>query len=408
MKRGIAGILILLILALTFVGEGEAWPFSKKPKRDIEATFEELYPDSFLESTLGKVVLIGASAVLVASITYFTAGGGTAATAGPIAAWVGGLIGGLHGLSGIAAINYGLAVLGGGSIASGGLGILGGVAVLNVVGDVALAVALESAFSQIKPSEAKHDFVKLIKVRMFYDKVNPEAEDILKKLEDVLKNDDSVYGASGLIQDVERVLERSISGGLTKTRGYDYLLLAIINYNKGEYENAKRMLRIASTYMDNSKNSFKQYLLALIELSNGNDSTAETYLARAIEIEPKAIPPYVILAQMLHDNGSLWRSQTVLTKALDKADDDDFSLNWMLANFLYEGKSYRDAIEHYQKALSQISQNQIEALCKLNVAKCYKHIGETEKSKKWLEKAKKEVKDYPDFRRELVQQYYAN
>ncbi len=54
-------------------------------------------------------------------------------TAGPIMTAAGGWIGGMFGLSGVAATNFGLALLGGGSLAAGGFGMAGGVVVLTAL-----------------------------------------------------------------------------------------------------------------------------------------------------------------------------------------------------------------------------------------------------------------------------------
>ena len=86
------------------------------------ATFESFYK----ESSYTGWILAGIFAVLGAAAVYFTGG-----TAGPVVQAIGTWIGEAMGLSGIAATNAGLALLGGGSIASGGLGIAGGIALLN-------------------------------------------------------------------------------------------------------------------------------------------------------------------------------------------------------------------------------------------------------------------------------------
>ena len=86
------------------------------------STFEAFYKDT---STIGWLIA-AIFAVIAAAVIYFTGG-----TASPIVVSIGTWIGNMMGLSGIAATNAGLALLGGGSIASGGFGIIGGVAVLT-------------------------------------------------------------------------------------------------------------------------------------------------------------------------------------------------------------------------------------------------------------------------------------
>ncbi len=86
------------------------------------ATFEAFYKES---STVNWIIA-GVIAVIAAATIFFTGG-----TASPIVASIGTWIGGTMGLSGIAATNAGLALLGGGSIASGGFGIIGGTVLLT-------------------------------------------------------------------------------------------------------------------------------------------------------------------------------------------------------------------------------------------------------------------------------------
>ena len=73
-----------------------------------------------------RLVELGVSGAAVGALT-----GGLAAPA------VGGTIGASMGLSGAAATNAGLALLGGGSLASGGLGMAGGTALIATAGGVA-------------------------------------------------------------------------------------------------------------------------------------------------------------------------------------------------------------------------------------------------------------------------------
>ncbi len=86
------------------------------------STFEAFYKET---SSIGWLIA-AIFAVIAAAVIYFTGG-----TASPIVVSIGTWIGNMMGLSGIAATNAGLALLGGGSIASGGFGIIGGVAVLT-------------------------------------------------------------------------------------------------------------------------------------------------------------------------------------------------------------------------------------------------------------------------------------
>lgn len=90
------------------------------------ATFESFYSSGGLG--FWGWSLIAVSAIGIGALTFFTFGGGAAAAPlgmATIGSWLA-----PSSLSGIAAANYGLALLGGGAVASGGLGVAGGVALL--------------------------------------------------------------------------------------------------------------------------------------------------------------------------------------------------------------------------------------------------------------------------------------
>lgn len=88
-------------------------------------TFHEFYSKGISP----WVWVIGISFALVAiGVAIFTGGSG-----GALSAAIGGWIGGLFGLTGAAATNFGLALLGGGAVAAGGFGMAGGVVVLTAL-----------------------------------------------------------------------------------------------------------------------------------------------------------------------------------------------------------------------------------------------------------------------------------
>lgn len=88
-----------------------------------QSTFESFYKGSaVIYWTFGALLAIAGGAFI-----FFTGG-----AASPIVAGMGTWVGSMMGYSGIAATNAGLALLGGGSLASGGFGMLGGAALLRL------------------------------------------------------------------------------------------------------------------------------------------------------------------------------------------------------------------------------------------------------------------------------------
>ena len=118
---------------------------------DELATFESFYVE---ESYIGWIIA-GIAAVVAGAVIFFTGG-----TASPIVIGVGTWIGEMAGLSGVAATNYGLALLGGGSIASGGLGIAGGVAVVTAALSFSTDVVLDYTLGNVISQYSYNQFAK--------------------------------------------------------------------------------------------------------------------------------------------------------------------------------------------------------------------------------------------------------
>jgi len=116
-----------------------------------EATFEVFYIE---DSYIGWIIA-GIAALITGAVIFFTGG-----TASPIVVGIGTWIGEMAGLSGIAATNYGLALLGGGSIASGGLGIAGGVAVITVALSFSTDVVIDYTLGSVMSKYSYNKFVE--------------------------------------------------------------------------------------------------------------------------------------------------------------------------------------------------------------------------------------------------------
>ncbi|MBV5330757.1 MAG: hypothetical protein JZU65_24510 [Chlorobium sp.] len=103
------------------------------------ATFEAFYKQSGSSIAWISAVVL---AFIAAGTVFFTGG-----TASPIVVTIGTWIGNMMGLSGIAATNAGLALLGGGSIAAGGFGIAGGTLVLTAALSFGTDIVFDSAIN---------------------------------------------------------------------------------------------------------------------------------------------------------------------------------------------------------------------------------------------------------------------
>ena len=118
---------------------------------ETKATFGSFYDKGWSEVLIWGGVGILVAAALGAAV-FFT-GGAASPIVAPSAVTLGTLIGKFMGLTGVAATNAGLALVGGGAIAAGGLGMAGGAAIITAASGVAFEVAVvagEELFDSVK------------------------------------------------------------------------------------------------------------------------------------------------------------------------------------------------------------------------------------------------------------------
>ncbi|GHV34008.1 hypothetical protein FACS1894187_03710 [Synergistales bacterium] len=407
----IAALLIISLCWSILPDSALAWSlFGNDDPHNADMRFSTIYPISFWDSTVGKITMYAGSAAVVGAITYFTAGTGSWAGVAMVAKWVGGTIGTtLLGASGGGAILAGLAALGGGTVASGGLGVLGGVMVVNIIGDLAVSVVLDQAIDTL-PNNKLHEFLDIIKLRMFYDRITPIAKENLQDLKKALEGSGTDFEkVEFFLKRVERDLNEAVqSNAADKTTPYNYLLLSLIQYNNREFEAAKNSMQKAREYVDPERSSVLDYVDALLCLGEGKDENCRNLLFKINQIEPTAIPPYVLLGQIYYDNKSYIEAFNVLKVGLTDADDDDCTLNYMAGNCLYAAGNYKQAIEYYKEALSNMTINEMEALYKLSIAKCYRKLGDSKLSEEWLADAIDEVSKNDAMIAELKKSYDEN
>ena len=414
-RKYIAVLVIISLLSLNTLTPAQAfWPFGSSEPTERDLRFSTVYPISFWKSTTGKILMYTGLAVGVALVTYFSAGTGTAASAGVIAKFIGGTLGSwVYGLSGGAAINAGLALLGGGAVAAGGFGIIGGVSVLSAVGSVALSAAIDIAVGQV-PSGTHSKTIKLIKPRLLHDNVSPAVKDEMKELYTLL--DEIAKGGTEaqakrvvqLMNNIDLKLERETKTHTDEYTAYNYLFMAIIRYNLNNFDGARSAASMARKYTAKDKSSVLDYVDALLEFQAGNDTKAVNLLRSITEAEPKASTPYIVLGQSAFDAGNYHGAFDILDRGIKAGCDEVCAMNWMAGNSLYNAGSYKAAVPYYKTALKNMTINEIEALYKLNIAKCYRKMNDQKGGNSWLEDAVSEVKDNPEMIAELRRQYEAD
>lgn len=394
MKKIIYSTIILMVL---FINTGVSISSDR-----LDGTFANIYPEPFLSTTIGKTTLIVGSAIVVGAITYISAGTGTAATAGPIATWVGTQIGTLAGYSGIAATNYGLALLGGGAVSSGGLGILGGISTLNALGDVAISLAFTEGEAIFPKPYNKYQMIK-IKIP---EKGADNVLSIIKKIDKLKKRfegddvDPSFFQLTVKKRYIDALNAIRFADTKPKYIGYDCLLKAILAYNLMRYDVAKDAINDCQYLFD--KKPVIYYVGALLDLTEGDYTSAEDKLNLAIAEEDDAVQPYILLSQLLIDENKYAQANFIVKLGLEKADDDNFNLSLSGGNIQYfHLHNYDAAIDYYKNALANMTVNEFEAECKLMIAKCYRKKGNTKKAQKWLGSALDEVSKNAPYKKSI-------
>jgi hypothetical protein len=238
-------LLISFVCFTTVNADNSSWyekakTYSQEKIHDI--TTEDITFKSFYKEALSMGwISAGVFAVIAAATIFFTGG-----TATPIVAQIGTWIGGTMGLSGIAATNAGLALLGGGSIASGGLGIIGGTALLtaalsystDVVFDYTIGNAI-SAYSYKEFAEQSKNMMTLPLPK------NSDGCDSYENAMDILEDIDEEISISN--ESNQLIIKKAINLASSASEDIDKddlakneSLLALLNFVSNNYEEAKK------------------------------------------------------------------------------------------------------------------------------------------------------------------------
>lgn len=201
------------------------------------ATFDSFYK----ESTSVDWVIALFAALIVGALIFFTSG-----TASPIVASIGTWIGGTMGLSGAAATNAGLALLGGGSIASGGFGILGGTAVLTAAltfgTEIAFEYTLDTAINKYEYRELVDKSKKMLTLPLPVNRTGPDAyESAINILDDYNREEPIFYHSN------QDLIERAIKAIESDTKKMDEdefsknkSLLSLLYFVTNDYAMARK------------------------------------------------------------------------------------------------------------------------------------------------------------------------
>ncbi|MCK5538959.1 MAG: hypothetical protein KAI79_19200 [Bacteroidales bacterium] len=347
-------------------------------------TFDILYPISFYKTGVFKWGTIAVVSVGVAAATVYTGG----AAGVPGATLLGGIIGG----GGAGAWAAGLATLGGGTLASGGLGIAGGALVVATMTDVTIAGLASFAVPENHTEGRKYNIIKIPLPKIGSKQTlttYEQIEELTKKFMDgEIKSD--LYEEQSY-----SYYKHALANLSTHKSTYDLINGAILAYNLGAFEKSQEYLNKAKNIFGR-KSSFIDYMQALLYLVSNDNVNALNELNAAIQIESDVLTPYLLKIQIQIDNEQVSEAKKTVKEGLENYDDDNFQLNYLGGILSYRQHSYKEAIEFFEDALSNITINEVEAETKMLIAKCYKNLNDSKKQRKWYKDSLSEIDDDSD------------
>ncbi len=353
---------------------------NKMNKEELEpATFDLLYPTPFYKTGVFKWTAVVAVSVVVGIATVYT--GGAASVPGAT------LIGSLLGSTWTA----GLATLGGGTLASGGFGMAGGALVIATTTDVMIAGL--GSFAIPKNNINGRDYSTL---KIPLPKYEKGSTTVIKTFEEIENLKDELQDGKISLSEYEREIYNKYIYALenvsTYSEPYDSINGAILAYNLGKFEKSQKYLDEAYRKFPNHS-SFIYYQQALLDLVDNKTVSAMNNLDRAISQEPDTLTPYLLKAQLAMDNNQMRIAIETVEDGLKNYDDDNFQLNYLGGRIAYQEGNYKKAIEYFEEALSNTRVNEIEAECKILIAKSYRKSYDSSNADKWYKDALSEIDD---------------
>ena len=239
-------------------------------------TFKSFYKDS---SYIGWIIA-GLFAVVAAAAIWFTGG-----TASPIVVTIGTWIGNMMGLSGIAATNAGLALLGGGSIASGGFGMLGGTIVLTAAlsfsTDIAIDFAAGKLLAEYNYSKFAEDSKTMTTLPIPKNDNGPKSyKAAIDILDDKINTEEPIasnFNQNAIMEAIVALNNTDDSSFFSKEinrikKAKKETLFSVLCFLSNDYELAKRHAESAIEYanQENIKHTLPSFIIATSTLYEKN------------------------------------------------------------------------------------------------------------------------------------------
>jgi len=386
-------------------------------------TFREIYPKSFWRKSYFSWVVMGVTIVVAGAVTYFSAGTGAPAAAGgvsTVASWLGGGGAGSYmaGLSTVGSVFGGNAILGAAILNGISIGTIGtGAAKLTIAAKIALFTDITlSGIAYLKnESEANGVYIFDIKlpkdvgskpIKELVDAIYELNEKKMDALEDK-KNSE----AERFDREINSIYDRGVSWlekYLNRLSLEDLTVLSIMAYKRGKLDLYKKALENIDYYYKSSlkNSSFLDYLWGIYYLSIPSDKAVDRawdYFINSNRNENYTIEPILAIISILEKDYYNNRGTIIywVNKAKEKFDSDEYDGRGLLGLYYKVGSTalihqdYQTAIKYFKKAYDELGiivkilpvAEAIKKNINLNIAICYKNLGELKKAKEYLEDA---------------------
>lgn len=201
--------------------------------------------------------------------------------------------------------------------------------------------ALEIAEELCKKSEDTENYANYFKV-LFKLNLFDEIQKLYKSLDEkITLNDEIMYIVSKTeLENKFEILEKIIS--LNPNHIMAKLDLGVLNYNKNDFEGAKKLL---SDVIQTEKNPKAYYYLGLISNKENNHTTAIDYFLKAVKYDKSKINDYYFeLAKAYCDINWLNEAQIALLQSLSILSastpyDDSIDEHYFLLSWIYSKKN---------------------------------------------------------------------
>ena len=360
----------------------------------LDASFEGVYPLKFTETITGRIAGITVGAAIVAVVLFYgipSTGGAILAAAKGLYTSVGSVVGQIAGV-GSGAAAAGLAILGGGTIASGGFGMAGGMTVITFVVEVGTGIAFETA---TVIADNNSDKGVLCEELAFPAKLalpeigRPQIVHYIEELKDL----EEKGGASSESQWYNQYkytlssLKRELNSVQKSTDTQDLqsiLVRAVYNFNNSESKTAIKkdidFLRENST-----KAGFLDYLEGLVEINRRNYNKGIELLTTSSEKEPKQLKPYYWLTYYYRNKRDLDKALLVTQEGIDNLSRQRFPLYWESAKLYYRMGNYKKSAQLFEESYNDINDDSVKIEAAHMIAVSSLKIRDYSEANKWHE-----------------------